>query len=252
HAAKTKDGDGFTTLDISGIDRCAESCHDAAAEESSSCWICFRVNLGALAFVNEGLVRKSANAQRWSKLRAIFQGHLLRSVVSVKAVLWVALLTCTAFAAHCTPVHDDKVAFFNVGDILTHSFHDAGCLMAQQEWEGIFDIAITVSQIRVADAAGLDFDDDVIGSWLWDDNVDGFYFCALFAGDYSSYCFAHVARLSKNLASGGKTKIVPTPYKTPGWEREHWLRYVATGQDMGQGRRSRRVDWGEQGSAAAG
>src|SRR5699024_11995442 len=51
HAAQAKDGDGFTALDISGIDRCTESCHDAAAEESSRCWICFRVNLGALAFV---------------------------------------------------------------------------------------------------------------------------------------------------------------------------------------------------------
>ena len=160
--------------------------------------------------MDQGLFCECTDAERWGQFRAVFQGHLLGCVVGVKAVLWLALLTCAAFTTHCAPVHDDKVAFLNVGDIFADGFYNACGFMAEQERESVFNVTVAVCQVGMAYTAGLDLDDDVIRAWFRDNNGDSFYFCAFFAGDYSGNVFAHVARLSENLASGGKLKIVPT------------------------------------------
>ena len=69
-----------------------------------------RIDLGALSGVYERLLRERSDAQRRREFGAVLEGHLLRRVVGVEAVLRTATLACPALPAHCAPVEDDEVA----------------------------------------------------------------------------------------------------------------------------------------------
>ena len=64
------------------------------------------------------------------------------------------------------------------------------CLVAEQEGEGVFDIAIAVSKVGVAYTAGLYAHDDVIRAGVGDNDIDGFDFRALGTGNNSFYSHA--------------------------------------------------------------
>ena len=140
--------------------------------------------------MDQGLLREGTDAQRRGKFGAILEGHLLRGIVGVEAVLWLALLAGAALAAHGAPVQNDEVAFLHVGDRRTYGLYYACGLVAEQEGEGVFDIAIAVGKVGVAYTAGLDAHDDVVRAGVGDNDVDGFDFRALGAGNNSFYSHA--------------------------------------------------------------
>ena len=77
-----------------------------------------------------------------------------------------------------------------MGDRRTYGLHHACGLVAEQEREGVFNIAIAVSKVGVAYAAGLHAHDDVIRAGVGDNNIDGFDFRALGTGNNSFYSHA--------------------------------------------------------------
>ena len=188
-AAAAKDGNGLAELDIAGVHGRAEARHDAAAQQASGGWVGV-FHLGALALVDQGLLREGTDAQRRGKFGAILEGHLLGGVVGIEAVLWLALLAGAALAAHGAPVQNDEVAFLHVGDRRTYGLYYACGLVAEQEGEGVFNIAIAVGKVGVAHTAGLNAHDDVVRAGIRNDNVDGFDFRALGTGDNSFYSHA--------------------------------------------------------------
>lgn len=114
--------------------------------------------------------------------------------MGVKAVLRLTLLAGAALAAHGAPVQDDEVTDLHVGYVGAHALDDARSLMAKQEREGIFDVAVAVGQVGVTHTAGLNFYDDVVCARLGHDDVNGLYWCALGTGDYCfNGCFTHAA-----------------------------------------------------------
>ena len=189
NAAATKDSDGLAELDIAGIHGRAEARHDAAAQQASGSRVGV-FHLGALALVDQGLLSEGTDAQRRGELGAVLEGHLLGGVVGIEAVLWLALLAGAALAAHGAPVQNDEVAFLHVGDRRTYSLHYACGLVAEQEGEGVFNIAIAVGKVGVAHTAGLDAHDDIVRAGVRNDNVDGFDFRTLGTGDNSFYSHA--------------------------------------------------------------
>ena len=85
---------------------------------------------------------------------------------------------------------NDEVAFLHVGDRRTYGLYYACGLVAEQEGEGVFNIAIAVGKVGVAHTAGLNAHDDVVRAGIRNDNVDGFDFRALGTGDNSFYSHA--------------------------------------------------------------
>ena len=112
-AAATDDCDGLAALEFTGVQYSAQTCGDAAAEQTDCC-VLFGADvsgdLGALTCCDEGLLREGADTQCGGELGAILEGHLLGCVVGCEAVLRLALAACAAFAADGTPVEDDQVA----------------------------------------------------------------------------------------------------------------------------------------------
>ena len=191
-AAEAEDHDGLAALDVTGVHGGAEAGHDAAAEQAGRGRVGLRVHLRALLFVHEGLLRERADAQGRGELGAVGKRHALGGVVGVEAVLRVALAAGAALAAHCAPVQHHEIAFGDVGDVLADRLDDTSRLMAEQERERIFDVAVAVRQVRVAHAGGLDLDHNVVGAGLGDHNVHDLDRGALLAGDYSLHSLCHV------------------------------------------------------------
>ena len=114
-----------------------------------------RVDLGALAGGDEGLLRERADAQRRRELGAVLQRHLLRRVVGREAVPRLAAVARPAVAAHRAPVEHHEVAGLQPGDVRADRLDDTRRLVAEQEREVVVDPALAVVQVGVADAAGL-------------------------------------------------------------------------------------------------
>src|SRR5699024_9495756 len=119
------DGDGLAAGDLAGVDGGAEAGHDAAPEQPDRGGGGVRVDLGALAGGDEGLLGEGADAQRGAEHGAVGERHGLLGVVGVEAVVRLALATGTALAAHGAPVEDDRVAGCDLGDALTDGLDDA-------------------------------------------------------------------------------------------------------------------------------
>lgn len=172
-AAAADDGDRVAAADLTGVDGGADARHDTAAEESGDLGGDLRVDLGALAGGDEGLLGEGADAEGGRQLRAVQQRHLLLGVVGVEAVPGSAAQTCAALAAHGTPVEDDEVAGGDVRDALADRLHDARGLVAEEEGELVVDAALLVVQVGVADAARLDLHDGLAGAGVRDhDRLD--------------------------------------------------------------------------------
>ena len=122
---------------------------------------------------------QSADAQSCGELGAVGKCHWLRSIVGIEAVTWLALLAGPAFAADSAPVQYDGVANFDVGNFAADGFDDRSSFVAQQEWVSIFNIAIAVSQIGMADTTSFYGNNDIMCAGSGDDNVDGLDFCTL-------------------------------------------------------------------------
>ena len=93
-----------------------------------------------------------------------------------------------------------------MGDRRTYGLHHACGLVAEQEGEGVFNIAIAVSKVGVAYAAGLDAHDDVVRAGVGDNDVDGFDFRALGAGNNSFY--SHAPKRTYIFKTGALLKIL--------------------------------------------
>ena len=191
HSTAAKDHDGLAALDVRGINSRAQAGHHATAQQARGRRVCLRVDLGALAFVDQGLLGEGTDAERRAELGssvciAFSKRHLRGGVVGVEAVLRLALLTSAALAAHRAPIQDHEVPDLNVGDGIAHALDDARRLMPEQEREGILDITIAVSQVRVADAAGLNFDHDIVLAWSGHDDVNGLDGLALGARNHAA------------------------------------------------------------------
>ena len=161
-AAATDNGHGLAALELTGVQNSAQTCGDAATEQTDCC-VLFGAdvgsNLGALTGGNEGLLGEGADTQRGGELGAVLEGHLLGCVVGCEAVLRLALAACAAFAADCTPVEDDQVTGGDVGDVIADSLDDTCGLVAEQVGEVLADAAGDVVVVGLADAAGEDLDE---------------------------------------------------------------------------------------------
>ena len=111
----------------------------------------------------------------------------------VKAVLRLAPLARPAVAAHSTPVENDKITGRNVGHARADGLDDARRLVSEQEGELVVDSTFAVVEVGVADAAGLNGDDGLARTGIWDD--DGFErdCLALGLGNNSAYFLTHGA-----------------------------------------------------------
>lgn len=154
--AAADDRDRVAAADLSGVDGRADPRHHSAAEQTGDGRGDGRVDLGALAGGDQGLLGEGADAERRGEPRTVAQCHLLLRVVRVEAVLRPATQTGPALPAHGTPVEDHEVAGGDVGDAVADRLHDARGLMAEQEREVVVDPALLVVEVRVADPAGLD------------------------------------------------------------------------------------------------
>ena len=106
--------------------------------------------------------------------------------MGVEAVLRLALLASAALAAHRAPIQDHEVPDLDVGNSIAHALDDARRLVSEQEGEGILDIAIAVSQVGVADTAGLNLDHDIVLARGGHDDVDGLDGLALRARNHTA------------------------------------------------------------------
>ena len=102
--------------DVAGVDGGAEAGHHAAAEQADGRGPGRRVDLGALAGGDQGLLGEGADAQRRGQLRAVLEGHLLGGVVGGEAVPRLTAVAGPAVAAHRAPVEDHEVARREAGD----------------------------------------------------------------------------------------------------------------------------------------
>ncbi|ALC07201.1 hypothetical protein CDES_14480 (plasmid) [Corynebacterium deserti GIMN1.010] len=191
HATEAENGDGLAALDLTGVDGRTQAGHDAATQQTGGSRISIRVDLGALALMDQGLLGKRTDTQGRGQLGAVGQGHLLRRVVGVETVLQVALAAGAALATHRPPVQDDEVADLDVGDGVTDGLNDTSRLVAQQEGKLIRDVAVTVRQIRVAHTRGLDLDDDIMGTRIRNDDLGLLDRCSLASCDDSGDSSAH-------------------------------------------------------------
>ena len=85
-AAAADHRDGVVAADVAGVDRRAEAGHHAAAEQAGHGRVGLGIDLGALTFVDQGLVGERADAQRRGEFGAVGQRHLLGGVEGVEAV----------------------------------------------------------------------------------------------------------------------------------------------------------------------
>ena len=147
-----------------------EAGHHAAAEEAGDLGGDGRIDLGALAGGDQGLLGEGADAEGRGELRAVEQGHPLLGVVGGEAVPGATAAAGAALAADGPPVEDHVVAGGDVGDALADRLDGAGGLVAQQEGEVVVDPALLVVQVGVADAARLDPYDGLAGAGIGDDD----------------------------------------------------------------------------------
>ena len=194
--AAADDGDGLAAGDPAGVHGGTETGHDTAAEQADDGRIGARVDLGALAGVDEGLVGERADAQRRSEFGAVLECHLLGGVEGVEAVLRLTALACATLAAHRAPVQDDEVAHGDRVDALTDGFDDTGGLVAEQERELVVDAALAVGEVGVAHAARGDRDDDLTGAGIGDHDGHDLDRRSLRASDDSADCLRHAVSVS--------------------------------------------------------
>ena len=172
HAATAEHGHGISTAHVACVHGGPQAGHHAAADQACHLRTGRRVHLRGLAGVHQGLLGEGADAQRRRELDAV-QGHLLRGVVGGEAVPGATPSTRPALAADRPPVQDHEVAGGHVGDAVTHLFHDARGLMAEQEGELVVDGALAVVEVRVADPAGLHGHQDLARARIR--HLDGLY-----------------------------------------------------------------------------
>src|SRR5215469_10688220 len=106
--------------------------HHTAAQQACDLRRDRRVDLGALAGGDEGLLGEGADAQRGRQRRAVVEGHLLLGVVRGEAVPRPAPLARAALAAHRAPVEDDEVAGGDAGHPIADGLDHARRLVPQQ------------------------------------------------------------------------------------------------------------------------
>ena len=190
-AAQADHGDRFSALHFAGIHGSADTRHDAAAQQTRDLGRGVLGDLGALHLVHQGLFGEGANAEGRLELGAVGQGHLLRRVVSGETVLRDALAAGAALAAHRAPVQDHVVTHRHVRHVLADGTDMPCGLMAQQEREIVGDTTVAVGEVGVADAAGVDIDDDVIRPRIGDDDVDELGRLLGGAGDDTLHSLGH-------------------------------------------------------------
>ena len=135
---------------------------------------------------------KATDAEGGGELGAVFQSHLLRRVVCVEAVLRLTAAAGPAVAADGSPVEDHVVARLDVSHALADGFHQARRLVAEEEREVVVDAALAVVEVGVADAARLDGDECLSRTRIGHDNGLDLDWCALGAGDDSTYVLRHL------------------------------------------------------------
>ena len=155
-AACADHGDGVTAADVAGVDGGAEAGHHATAEQPGDLGLGGRVDLGALAGGDQGLLGERADAESRREFGAVGKRHLLLGVVRVEAVPRAAAEAGAAVAADGPPVQYDEVAGLDVRDTLADRLHDPGRLVTEQEGKLIVDAALAIVQVGMADTARLD------------------------------------------------------------------------------------------------
>ena len=181
--ATSDDRNRVAGRDRTGADRCAVAGHHTAADERRGLAASGRINLHRLARVHETALRKCADAERRRQRRAVVEGHPLACVLAVEAVPGTSAQATPAGAAGRTPRDHHDVAGRNVGDAFADGLDDAGRLVAEQEGEVIADATLAVMQVGVADAAGLDPDERLVGTRVRNVNGHDFDWGTAFAGD---------------------------------------------------------------------
>ncbi|SHW34199.1 pyruvate-formate lyase [Mycobacteroides abscessus subsp. abscessus] len=204
HAAAADDRDGVIAGHGAGVDGGADAGHDAAAQQAGDGGVGFGIDLGALAFVHEGLVGEGADAQGGGEFGTVGQRHLAGGVERVEAQVRAAPFAGAALAADRAPVEDDEVADLDVGDAVADRFDGAGGFVAEQEGVLVVDAAFAVGQVGMAHPAGDDVHDDFTGSGIGDDDVDQLDGLLLGPGNHTTHCLTH----GYNLMPPGRVGMV--------------------------------------------
>ncbi len=152
----------ITAGDVPGVHRRTEPGHHPAAEQTDHRRIGVRVDFGALAFVDEGLVGERTDPQRRREFGAVGESHLLRRIVGVEAVPGGAFLAGSAFPAHRPPVQHHEITDLDMSDRVADGFDGACGFVAEQERELVVDAALAVMQIGMTHPARGDGDHDIV------------------------------------------------------------------------------------------
>ena len=200
-AAAADDGDGLAAGDLAGVDRGADAGHHAAAEQADGGGTGRRVDLGALAGGDQGLLRERADAERRGQLGARPSARVIFCVALwvLKQYCRLAALAGPALAADRPPVEDHEVARRDIGDVGADGLDDARGLVAEQEREVVVDAALAVVQVGVADPAGLDLHHGLARTGVRHVDRDELDRRALGAGD-DGLDLLHVVPLLENVS----------------------------------------------------
>ncbi len=155
-------GDGIPAGNVPGVHRRTQPGHHPTPEQTHHRRIGLRVDLGALAFVDESLVGERPDPQRRRQFGAVGESHLLRRIVGVEAIPGGALLAGSAFPAHRTPVQHHDITDLDMSDSIADRFDGARGFVAEQERELVVDAALAVMQIGMTHPARGDGDHDIV------------------------------------------------------------------------------------------
>ena len=130
-AAAANDRDGVVAGDCAGVDRCAQTSHHPAAQQTGDRRVGFGVDQGGLPGGHQCLVRERADAQRRGEFGAVGERHLLLGVEGVEAQMRTSALAGPALAADRAPVEHDEIAWLNRGYAVADRLDRACGLVAQ-------------------------------------------------------------------------------------------------------------------------
>ncbi len=164
-AAAADDGDGLAGADVGGVEGGADAGADTAADQTEGFGVEIGVNGDALVGVDEGVGAEGADAEDGGEFDAVVAVHLAVGVETGGAEVGLTDEAEAAVAAGGAPGEDDEVAFLDISDIRADVLDDAAALVTEEEGEDVrAEDAVLGGEVGVADAAGEDADQGVVGA----------------------------------------------------------------------------------------
>ncbi len=189
--AATDHGDGVASRHSPGIDRGAESGHDAAADQACRLGASGPVDGDALTGRHQRLVGEGADSEGGRQRCAVGQGHGLGRVLGGEAVPGPASTAGAAGATRGPPGDDDIVVGRHPGHPFPDRLDRPGRLVAEQERELVVDRPFPVVQVGVADPAGGHLHHRLARSRIGDDDVGHLHLVAPRGSDNTANCLRH-------------------------------------------------------------